>query len=42
VRKTKVVIVGGGFGGMFTARNLHKLCGDELEIELISKIIYFV
>ena len=42
MRKTKVVIVGGGFGGMFTARNLHKLCGDELEIELISKINYFV
>tara|TARA_R110002072_G_scaffold8842_2_gene43918 strand:+ start:53961 stop:55541 length:1581 start_codon:yes stop_codon:yes gene_type:complete len=42
VRKTKVVIVGGGFGGMFTARKLHKLCGEDLEIELISKINYFV
>ena len=42
MRKTKVVIVGGGFGGMFTARKLHKLCGEDLEIELISKINYFV
>lgn len=44
--KTKVVIIGGGFGGMFTARKLRKMCrggpGIELDIELISKINYFV
>jgi NADH dehydrogenase len=41
VRK-KVLIVGGGFGGMFTAKKLQKLCQGELDIELISKINYFV
>jgi NADH:quinone reductase (non-electrogenic) len=40
--KTKVVIIGGGFGGMFTAKKLHKLCRGTLDIELISKINYFV
>lgn len=40
--KTKVVIIGGGFGGMFTARKLRKICRGSLDIELISKINYFV
>lgn len=42
MQKTKVVIIGGGFGGMFTARKLQKLCRGDLDIELISKINYFV
>lgn len=42
MEKTKIVILGGGFGGMFTARKLHKICQGDLEIELISKINYFV
>ncbi len=40
--KPKVVIIGGGFGGLFTARKLQAICGGELDIELISKINYFV
>lgn len=42
MKKTKVVIIGGGFGGMFTARRLQKLSRGSLDIELISKINYFV
>ena len=38
----KVVIIGGGFGGMFTAKKLHKLSKGALDIELISQINYFV
>jgi NADH:ubiquinone reductase (H+-translocating) len=41
VQKTRVVIVGGGFGGMFTAKKLQKICRGDLDIELISKINYF-
>ena len=42
MRKPKVVIIGGGFGGMYTATKLHKLSRGDLDIELISKINYFV
>ena len=42
MQKTKVVIIGGGFGGMFAATNLLKLSRGDLDIELISKINYFV
>lgn len=42
MRKPKVVIIGGGFGGMFTAKKLQSMCRGELDIELISKINYFV
>ncbi len=41
MQKTKVVIIGGGFGGMFTAKKLQKICRGDLDIELISKINYF-
>ncbi len=42
MQRPKVVIIGGGFGGMFTAKKLHKLSQGDLDIELISKINYFV
>lgn len=42
MQKPKVVIIGGGFGGLFTARKLQSIGRDELDIELISKINYFV
>ncbi|HEY6131121.1 MAG TPA: FAD-dependent oxidoreductase [Halioglobus sp.] len=42
MQKTKVVIIGGGFGGMFTAKKLQKISRGDLDIELISKINYFV
>ncbi|MDG2045623.1 MAG: FAD-dependent oxidoreductase [Halioglobus sp.] len=42
MQKQKVVIIGGGFGGMFAAKKLHTLSQGDLDIELISKINYFV
>lgn len=43
MNKTKIVIVGGGFGGVYTARNLQKLftC-DTAEITLINTTNYFL
>lgn len=40
--KTKIVIIGGGFAGLFSARRLYKELGDSVSIELISEINYFV
>lgn len=42
MNKPRIVIVGGGFGGYFSAKYLHKLCRDSVEIEIISNINYFV
>jgi NADH dehydrogenase len=42
MKKTKVIIIGGGFGGAFAAKELDKLGGKECEIELISDRNYFV
>jgi len=38
-RKTRIVILGGGFGGVFTARHLEKLLkrGPDVEITLVSR-----
>lgn len=38
----KVVIVGGGFGGVFTARHLQRLTGGRIDITLISQHNFFV
>lgn len=38
----RVVIVGGGFGGVFTAKHLRRRAGGNLEIELISRNNFFV
>ena len=40
--KKKVLIIGGGFGGVFTAKHLHRLAGETLQLELISERNYFV
>ncbi len=40
--KPHIVILGGGFAGMFTARELKKKLGDAAEIELINNENYFV
>ena len=40
--KAKVVIVGGGFAGVFAAKELRRKIGDEADIELINKDNYFV
>ncbi len=38
----KILILGGGFGGMFAARELRKRLGDRAEIEIINNTNYFV
>ncbi len=40
--KTKIVIIGGGFGGVYTARYLERLLGEKAEITLINKSNYFL
>lgn len=44
VGKTRVVIVGGGFAGVYTAKHLTELLGrrDDVEVELLSAENYFV
>jgi NADH dehydrogenase len=38
----RIVIIGGGFGGAFTARYLKKYGAKDTEIELIDTSNYFV
>src|SRR5271165_567904 len=33
--KTRIVILGGGFGGVYTARHLEKLCKRRPDIEIL-------
>jgi NADH dehydrogenase len=33
--KTRVVILGGGFGGVYTARHLERLCRDRPNVEIV-------
>ena len=40
--KPRIVIIGGGFAGVFAAKELRTKMGDEAEIELINKDNYFV
>jgi len=41
---TRVVVVGGGFGGVAATRQLERLCGDQsgIEITLVSRDNFFV
>src|SRR3954469_19521667 len=42
MNKAHVVIVGGGFGGVYTARNLQSLINEgKVEVTLINKTNYF-
>lgn len=41
-RRPRVVIIGGGFAGVYTARYLEKLAGDRVEIVLVSPRNHFV
>ncbi len=38
----RIVILGGGFGGVFAAKQLQARAGDDVEIELISRNNFFV
>ncbi len=40
--KPKIIIVGGGFAGVFAAKALRRKMGEDADIELISKDNYFV
>ena len=40
--KTKIVIIGGGFGGAFAAKYLRRYGGRNVEVELINSTNYFV
>src|SRR5947209_8816832 len=33
--KTRIVILGGGFGGVYTARHLEKLCKRQPDVEIV-------
>ncbi len=38
---SKIVIIGGGFGGVFTAKHLSRRMRDNVQIELINRDNYF-
>jgi NADH:quinone reductase (non-electrogenic) len=38
----RIVILGGGFGGVFAAKHLRRRAGGDVEIELISRDNFFV
>jgi NADH dehydrogenase len=40
--KPRIVILGGGFAGMFAARQIHRKIGHRAEVELITEDNYFV
>jgi NADH dehydrogenase len=42
VGKPRIVILGGGFGGVFTARHLQRRAGGSVDIQLISRNNFFV
>lgn len=41
-RKLKILVLGGGFAGMFSARELERRVGWGADIELINDVNYFV
>ena len=40
--KKKILILGGGFGGVYTAKKLESKISHNIEIELISNNNYFI
>jgi NADH dehydrogenase len=41
-KKTRVLILGGGFGGVYTALHLEKMTGPDVQITLVSRDNYFL
>jgi flavin-dependent dehydrogenase len=42
VAKKKVLVIGGGFGGVFAAKALARLGRGKLDVELVNANNYFV
>jgi NADH dehydrogenase len=42
MEKKKVLVLGGGFGGVFAAKTLEKLARGQVEVELVNNNNYFV
>ena len=42
MEKVKIVILGSGFAGMFTAKYLRKYAPKNVEIELVNETNYFI
>ena len=42
MEKKKVLVVGGGFGGVFAAKELAEIGRDQFDIELVNNNNYFV
>ena len=40
--KKKIIVIGGGFGGVFAAKSLEKLGRGMVDVELINNNNYFV
>lgn len=40
--KTRIVVLGGGFAGMFAAKELQRRASHAAEIEIINEVNYFV
>ena len=40
--KPRILILGGGFGGMYAAREIRRKLGDSVAIELINDENYFI
>ena len=42
IKRQRVLIVGGGFGGVYTTLRLEEIAADELEVTLVSRDNYFL
>ena len=41
-QKKRIVVLGAGFAGMFTAKHLRKVAPPDVEIEVINEVNYFI
>ena len=37
----RILILGGGFAGLYAARNIQRLLGKNVEIEIVNRENYF-
>ena len=38
----RVLVLGGGFAGLYAARNIQRLLGKNVDIEIVNRENYFV